>query len=137
MTDAETLIRAYYAAFNAGDREAFLGLLTDDVVHDISQGGRETGREAFARFMAHMDRCYREQISDIVVMVDPSGTRAAAEFTVNGSYIATDPGVPAGTAPANGQRYSLPAGAFFTIRDGLVARIANHYNLADWVRQVR
>ena len=137
MTDAETLIRAYYAAFNAGDRTAFLGLLAEDVVHDISQGGRETGHEAFARFMAHMDRCYREQISDIVVMVDPSGTRAAAEFTVDGSYIATDPGVPAGTAPAHGQRYSLPAGAFFAIRGGLVARIANHYNLADWVRQVR
>ena len=44
MTDAETTIRAYYAAFNAGDTEAFLDLLTEDVIHDISQGGREAGR---------------------------------------------------------------------------------------------
>ena len=136
MTDAERLVRAYYDAFNAGDRAAFLALLTDDVIHDISQGGRETGRDAFARFMAHMDRCYRERISDVVVMVDSTGTRAAAEFIVHGSYIATDPGVPPQTPPAAGQTYSLPAGAFFTLRGGKVARIANHYNLGDWVRQV-
>ncbi|MCX7380557.1 MAG: nuclear transport factor 2 family protein [Alphaproteobacteria bacterium] len=136
MTDADTLIRAYYAAFNAGDTEAFLALLTDDVIHDISQGGREVGKSAFRRFMAHMDRCYRETITDITVMANPDGSRAAAEFLVHGTYIATDPGVPTGTAPANGQTYRLPAGAFFTLREGRVARISNHYNLGDWIRQV-
>jgi steroid delta-isomerase-like uncharacterized protein len=136
MTDAERLIRAYYAAFNAGDMPGFLALLTEDVSHDVSQGGREVGRDAFGRFMAHMNRCYRERIEDVAVMVDATGTRAAAEFTVHGTYIATDPGVPAGTAPARGQGYRLPAGAFFELRDGRVARISNHYNLGDWVRQV-
>lgn len=136
MTEAEQLVRAYYAAFNAGDVEAFLALLTDDVAHDISQGGREVGTEAFRAFLTHMNACYRERIADLVVMTEPSGTRAAAEFTVHGEYIATDPGVPAGTPPAGGQRYELPAGAFFTLRDGRIARISNHYNLGDWVRQV-
>lgn len=136
MTDAEHLIRAYYAAFNAGDMPAFLALLTEDVAHDISQGGRETGREKFGQFMNHMNRCYRESITDLAVMVDSTGTRAAAEFTVHGTYIETDPGVPAGTAPARGQTYSLPAGAFFDLREGRVARISNHYSLGDWVRQV-
>jgi len=136
MTDAERLVRAYYDAFNRGDRAAFLGLLADDVAHDINQGGREIGRDAFARFMDHMDRCYREEIIDLVVMADATGGHAAAMFTVRGSYLATDPGVPVGTPPASGQTYSLPAGAFFALRDGRVARIANHYNLGDWVRQV-
>lgn len=136
MTDAERLVRAYYDAFNRGDRAAFLGLLADDVAHDINQGGREIGRDAFARFMDHMDRCYREEIIDLVVMADATGGHAAATFTVRGSYLATDPGVPVGTPLASGQTYSLPAGAFFTLRDGRVARIANHYNLGDWVRQV-
>jgi hypothetical protein len=27
-------------------------------------------------------------------------------------------------------------GAFFEIRDGRVARISNHYNFKDWLRQV-
>lgn len=103
MTDAEGLVRAYYDAFNRGDRDGFLALLTEDVEHGISQGGSEAGREAFGRFMAHMDRCYRERITDLVVMVDATGTRAAAEFVVHGTYIATDPGVPKGTPAASGQ----------------------------------
>jgi steroid delta-isomerase-like uncharacterized protein len=140
MTDAaqraEQTIRAYYDAFNAGDEARFLSLLTDDVEHAISQGGTEIGKDAFARFLAHMNRCYRERIADLVVLTEPSGQRAAAEFTVHGTYLQTDPGVPEGTPPARGQTYVLPAGAFFTLRDGKVARIANHYNLGDWVRQV-
>ena len=129
---ATDLLRRYYAAFNAGDREAFLGLLTDDVAHAINQGGTEVGREAFRAFMERMDRCYRERIEDLVILVDESGTRAAAEFTVHGTYLESDEGLP----PARGQTYVLPAGAFFTLRDGRVARVSMSYNLADWIRQV-
>ena len=39
------LIEQYYAAFNRGDMEQFISLLTDDVIHDINQGQRETGRD--------------------------------------------------------------------------------------------
>lgn len=133
---AEDLVRAYYAAFNAHDRVSMLALLTEDVVHEPSQGGRRIGRDAFAEFMAHMDTCYREHLDDIVVFTEPTGQSAAAEFTVHGTYIVTDPGVPDGTAPAQGQAYVLPAGAFFTLRGELIARISNHYNLGDWVAQV-
>jgi steroid delta-isomerase-like uncharacterized protein len=133
---AEQTVRAYYAAFNAGDMERFLALLTEDVIHDISQGGRETGVAAFRRFMAHMNRCYRERIDDLMVLTEPSGTRAAAEFVVHGTYVHTDPHAPKGTPPARGQTYVLAAGAFFSVHDGRVARISNHYNLHDWVRQV-
>jgi steroid delta-isomerase-like uncharacterized protein len=136
MTDAERLVRAYYDAFNAGDWDTMVALLDSAVAHDISQGGRESGRDAFRRFLAHMDRRYRERIADLVVFTEPSGTRAAAEFTVYGSYIATDPGVPPGTPEAAGQTYRLPAGAFFDLRDGRIARVSNHYNLTDWIRQV-
>lgn len=136
MPDAERLVRAYYDAFNRHDAQGFLALLSDDVEHGVSQGGVERGRESFARFVAHMDRCYLERIEDLVVLTEPSGSRAAAEFVVHGRYIATDPGVPAGTAPARNQGYVLPAGAFFTLSGGKVARITNHYSLADWVRQV-
>ena len=102
------------------------------MAHDINQGGRQNGRAAFRAFMAHMDECYSERLEDIVVMTEPDGRRAAAEFTVHGTYKATDSGLP----PATGQRYVLPAGAFFEIRAGLIARVTNTYNLADWLRQV-
>jgi steroid delta-isomerase-like uncharacterized protein len=132
LDTATDLVRAYLDAFNRGDRPAMLALLADDVAHDVNQGGREVGRAAFAGFMARMDHCYRERLADIVVMADATGTRAAAEFTVHGEYLATDEGLP----EARGQRYVLPAGAFYAIRDGRIARVTMHYNLPDWIAQV-
>ncbi len=129
---SHALIQNYYAAFNAGDMDAFLNLLTDDVVHDINQGQRETGKAAFRAFMERMNRNYREQLVDMVIMTSDDGTRAAAEFVVLGEYLVTDEGLPV----ARGQQYRLPAGAFFDIRDGRVARITNYYNLEDWIAQV-
>ncbi|MEQ8232830.1 MAG: ketosteroid isomerase-related protein [Gammaproteobacteria bacterium] len=126
------LIERYYAAFNAADMDTFLGLLAEDVRHDINQGESERGKAAFGAFMQHMNRCYREHLEDIVVMANEDGTRAAAEFVVNGEYLATDEGLP----EARGQRYRLPAGAFFEVRDGRVARVTNYYNLPNWVEQV-
>ena len=96
---SEALIHSYYDAFNRGEREAMLSLLTDDVAHDINQGGREVGRDAFRSFLAHMDRCYREQLTDIVVMTSADGAHAAAEFVVHGTYLATDAGLPPARGP--------------------------------------
>jgi steroid delta-isomerase-like uncharacterized protein len=130
--DTQKLIQDYYAAFNAGDMDTFLNLLTDDVVHDINQGQRETGKGAFRAFMDRMNRNYKEQLVDMVIMSSSDGKRAAAEFVVLGEYLVTDEGLP----EAKGQKYRLPAGAFFDIRDGKVARITNYYNLEDWIAQV-
>ena len=58
--------------------------------------------------------------------------RAAAEFVVHGKYLATDEGLP----EANGQTYLLPAGAYFDLAEGKIARVSVYYNLADWTRQV-
>jgi steroid delta-isomerase-like uncharacterized protein len=129
---AKILIESYYAAFNAGQPQAMLDLLGRDVVHDINQGKREIGKDAFAAFLDHMNISYRERLTDIVVMPAADGTRAAAEFIVHGAYLRTDPGLP----EAHGQNYVLPAGAFFEIQDGLITRVTNYYNLEDWLKQV-
>jgi steroid delta-isomerase-like uncharacterized protein len=126
------LIEKYYAAFNKADMDIFLSLLTDDVIHDINQGKREIGKDSFKQFMSCMNYNYKEQLVDMVVMATPDGTRAAAEFVVLGKYLQSDEGLPA----AKGQEYRLPAGAFFEVRDGKVARITNYYNLQDWIAQV-
>jgi len=126
------LVRAYYDAFNRRDWAGMLERLTDDVAHDLNQGARESGREAFAAFLRRMDASYREQLREVVVMASTDGTRAAAEYVVHGEYHHTDEGLP----PANGQRYVLPGGAFFDIRDGRIARVSNYYNLQDWIAQV-
>jgi steroid delta-isomerase-like uncharacterized protein len=140
MTDAESavrvetakLIRAYYEAFNRGDSEGMISLLTDDVIHDVNQGERRIGKDKFRAFNARMDHHYKERLEDIVVMVSKDGMRAAAEFNVNGIYKNTDEGLP----PAKGQTYLLPAGTFFAIRGGKIARVTTYYNLTDWIAQV-
>lgn len=130
MTDTE-LVTHYYDLFNRGDWDAMCALLSDDVAHDLNQGERQTGRDVFRAFLDRMNRSYKEQLRDITVLGNGRG-RVGAEYVVEGQYLATDEGLP----PATGQRYTLPGGAFFEIRDGKIARVTNYYNLADWLRQV-
>jgi steroid delta-isomerase-like uncharacterized protein len=140
MSDAESqarsetaaLIRRYYAAFNSGDSAAMLACLTDDVIHDVNQGERRQGLDKFKAFNARMDHHYQEKLENIVVLVSKDGQRAAAEFNVHGVYKTTDSGLP----EAAGQKYVLPAGTFFAIRDGKIARVTTYYNLTDWIAQV-
>lgn len=127
-----SLIEQYYAAFNARDWDAFFALVHDDVLHDLNQGSREVGLDTFKAFMDRMNRSYSEQLHDIHVMYSADGSRAAAEYVVDGTYLADDEGLP----PATGQTYSLPGGAFFEIENGKIRRITNYYNLQDWIRQV-
>jgi steroid delta-isomerase-like uncharacterized protein len=126
------LLSSYYASFNAGDTDAMLALMAEDVVHDINQGGSETGVEAFREFFVRMNRCYRETVSDLQVFANENGTRAAAELIVHGTYLATDDGLP----EACGQTYDLLAGAFFTIENQRIKRVTMYYNLQDWLEQV-
>lgn len=130
--ETQALIATYYAAFNRGDADGMLALLTDDVVHEPSQGPPRAGKARFAEFLAHMNRCYRETVIDPVILASADGMRAAAEFRLDGRYLETDGGLPA----ARGQAYHLRVGAFFEIAGGRIARVSNHYNLGDWIAQV-
>ncbi|WP_421839351.1 ketosteroid isomerase-related protein [Novosphingobium sp.] len=134
MSRADTiaLLTRYYAAFNAGDWQGMLDCLSETVAHDVNQGERVTGKDKFAAFLGHMERCYKEELRDIVLMATDDGSRAAAEFVVHGAYLATDEGLP----EANGQTYVLPAGAFIAVDEGKITRLTMYYNLADWTAQV-
>ena len=130
--EALALLTRYYAAFNASDWQTMLDCLSDEVAHDINQGETQHGKPAFAAFLAHMERCYKERLDAMVLMASEDGTRGAAEFVVHGSYLATDEGLP----EAAGQTYQLPAGAFFAFSTGQIDRVTVYYNLADWCTQV-
>ncbi|GAA0299327.1 ketosteroid isomerase-related protein [Rhodovulum strictum] len=129
----QDVIERYFAAFNAGDTQGMLAELAEDIEHHVNEGVIRRGKPAFAEFCAHMSRCYRERLTDMVIFETRDGTRAAAEYVVNGTYLETDAGLP----EARGQTYVLPAGSFFTLKDGKIARVTTYYNLADWLRQVK
>lgn len=107
-------------------------LLSDDVVHEINEGGEEVGIDVFRAFLERMDRSYEENVEDLVVFSHDNPNRAAAEFFIRGKYIATDAGLP----EATGQTYHLRVGAFFEITNGKISRITNYYNLNAWLRMV-
>ncbi|MVM39920.1 isopropylmalate/homocitrate/citramalate synthase [Spirosoma sp. HMF3257] len=127
MTSFDT-ISHYYDAFNRKDWEAMLSLLHPNVRHDSNQGATRIGKEIFSQFLQHMDDCYDETLTDIVVMTEPTGTRVACEFVVSGVYKKTDGDLPAAT----GQTYVLPAGSFLEVADGLITRVTTYYNLPLW-----
>lgn len=133
MNATEGLIKSYYAAFNAKKFNDMLALLTDDIIHDTNQGDRSVGKEVFTSFLADMDKYYDEFLDNMVIMTNADGTRASAEFICNGTYKVTCEGLP----PARGQKYKLPVGCFFEVKEGKIARITNYYNLPDWVNQVK
>jgi len=132
MTTTTELVSRYYAAFNAKDWTGMAGCVSEDINHFVNEGDKRGGRKAFAEFIAHMDDCYDETLTDIVVMPSADGSRAAAEFIVNGVYKKTDAGLP----EAHGQTYRLPAGAFLDVKDGAITRVTTYYNLKEWIRQV-
>ncbi len=131
-TRVNATIRAYVDAFNAGDIQGMLDCLSPDVAHHVNEGDIRHGKPAFADFCAHMAQCYSETLTEMVIFDAQEGTRAAAEYTVNGTYKQTDAGLP----EARGQTYRLPAGSFFDLRDGKITRVTTRYNLSDWIRQV-
>jgi steroid delta-isomerase-like uncharacterized protein len=134
MSRAETptLIRRNYDAFNADDVGRMLDCLSDDIEHRVNEGAHRIDRDRFADFCAHMSESYRERLTDVVVFANDDGSRAAAEFTVHGTYLKTDPGLPV----ARGQQHVLPAGGFIDVHDRQIARMKTYRNLRDWIAQV-
>ncbi|GGA70150.1 hypothetical protein GCM10011385_24960 [Nitratireductor aestuarii] len=133
MNDVKSLIERYFAALNAGDKEAVLALLDDDVVLDTRAGIRHVGKDQFRSTLSQMNVNFRESYRDVVIMVEPNGIRGAAECTLSGTYEQTKEGLP----EANGQSYSVPGGMFFEVEDGLITRVTAYHNPMLWDAALR
>jgi len=125
-------IQTYFNAFNAGDVDGMLNCLDDAVAHHVNEGQVRIGKDAFRSFCQQMNECYREDLTDMVIFLNSDGSRAAAEYVVNGTYLKTDTGLP----EARGQNYQLLAGSFFSLSNDKITRVVTYYNLADWTAQV-
>lgn len=124
--NTEAVIGKYYEAFNQKNWHGMLSLLSEDVLHDINQGGTEKGKDVFQKFLGVMDEHYDEKVTDLVVFTKDG--RGSAEFYIEGYYKKTQAGLP----PAKNQFYKLRVGAFFDVKNGLITRITNYYNLPLW-----
>ncbi|MBK8554308.1 MAG: nuclear transport factor 2 family protein [Lewinellaceae bacterium] len=131
MTALE-IVQHYYHQFNQKNWQGMLDCLSEDVRHDSNQGESHFGLEYFHSFVAHMEKCYDEELKDLVLFEGSEPGRVAVEFVVHGMYKSTDGDLPA----AHGQRYVLPAGAFLAVEHGKITRVTTYYNLPEWIRQV-
>lgn len=129
MAETESLIERYLVAFNDRDHEAMLSCVGSDVVHDTRDGTREIGRDELRWRLSVDMRHFDESISDIAIMTGENGRRAAAEFTVRGTYVETAKGLP----EADGQRYSVSAGMFFEVDGGKITRMTLYLERAPWL----
>lgn len=127
------IVKNYFKAFNEGRTKDMLALLHPEIEHDINQGKKEVGLEAFVKFMAHMDNCYKEELKNLTYFVSENPNRVAAEFDVHGTYLKTDGSLPV----ARGQKYVVPAGSFLEIQDGKIKRVTTYYNLPQWIEMVK
>lgn len=126
------IVQTYYLHFNNKNWQGMLDLLHPEIKHEANQGDTRVGKELFTEFLAHMERCYDEHLTNMVFFAEPKNERVAVEFVVNGNYISTDSDLP----EAKGQKYVLPAGAFLEVKDGKIARVTTYYNLPLWMEMV-
>ena len=132
QTSIVKTVQAFFDAINASEFDALLDLLHEDVVHDINEADRQIGKPSFRVHMVQTKGAFDETLSDIAIMPAQDSTRAAAEYTRRGTYLKTTNGLPS----ASGQAFSLQAGTFFEIEDGLITRVTNYFNKAEFVRQL-
>lgn len=133
MTESSKIIHKYFEAFNRGSWADMQELLHPNVVHELNQGAKQKGKEAFAKFQTHMAECYKETLRDILIFTTTVPNRVAAEFIVEGQYLKTDGNLPV----ARNQKYTISAGSFFEIEDKLIRRITTYYNLKEWIDAVK
>ncbi len=129
---AKSLIQQYYDSFNQQDMSTFLGLLDNQIIHEVNQGEKQIGLQPFTRFMDEMNEFYQETVKDLIIMANEEGTRASAEFIIEGVYKKTQATLPV----AHNQRYALRCGAFFEIKNNKITRVTNYYNLQEWLKQI-
>lgn len=132
MTALE-IVKQYYDAFNRQDWEGMLTMVHPEVRHEPNQGEEpRIGIEKFTQFLRQMDVAYEERLTDMVFLSEPTDSRVAVEFVVNGVYKKAEEGLP----PARGQKYVLPAAAFLEVKEGKIARVTTYYNLTLWIKLV-
>ncbi|MFZ4714445.1 MAG: nuclear transport factor 2 family protein [Bacteriovoracaceae bacterium] len=126
---SKALIHKYYESFNQKNWDQFLGMLDQNVVHEINHGDKEIGINKFKKFLDRMNNCYEEKISDITIYSCDRSNLYATQYTVTGTYLKTDEGLP----PAKGQTYELKGAAFFEVEENKITLVTNYYNLKEWL----
>ena len=129
---AETAVRAYISALNAGDADRIAACVTEDFVneHASSSGrtviGRQAYRERLAKFLGEF-RDLHYAIEDIIV----DGDCVAVPYVVSANWVAD------GMDVATGRHFSLRGMFRFSVAGDLIAHRVDYWDATDFQRQVQ
>ncbi|MBS0288168.1 MAG: nuclear transport factor 2 family protein [Proteobacteria bacterium] len=129
---SQKLIEEFYKHFNAKDLDKMYAMLSDNVQHEMNDGGMQKGKAAFVKMIQDSTKNYQENVDNVIYMVSDDGKHVATKFTFKGKYISTDES----NIPAKGQSYQANAINYFDIENGKIVTAMCWYNHQDWIKQV-
>ena len=125
------VLEAFLQAWNRHDLAAMDTLLASNAVHeDMALEFRGTGaneEKAFMRQTYGTIPDFDWRLTDVLV----DGPRAAAEWTLAGTYTGDTP-----SGPVKGKRFSIRGASMVTTEGGKIKRFTDYYTLVDFYRQV-
>ena len=125
------LVRDSFEAFNAGDTEKLLAVISPDLVMHLAEypqpiRGRDTWRQGFELMKAAFPDL-EATIEDVVA----SGDKVAIRLTLRGTHTAEFQGI-----PATGKAVQYVSHEFYRVADGLVVEEWICSDMASLFRQL-
>ncbi len=112
MSAPEDVIRRYVDATSAADGDTAAGLMTDDAVIELPDGGVLRGKEGARQFAAkHTEIDGRKQAVTLTSLEPRTRNRFVATLLMTSREVATDEVL-----------YSMDVGSVIEVRDGLITR---------------
>jgi len=130
-----TVVNGIIEAFNAGDLEGLLTLVTPNVIYEETGTGRRVqGVEDYRELL----RGWRQSFSDVngkVTSSLESGNRVAIEVTWTGTHDGPLP-LPTGEVPPTGKSIEIQASIWCTLDGQKVAEIHNYVDVLTMLQQI-
>ena len=114
------VVHRYFELMNADRWDVFGEVWAEDAEHWAVGGGSRTGRDEIVAFYARLFRAWKVH-DDRPTRFIPSGDTVAIEVTFSGTM-------------HDGRSLEFPAIDVIDVRDGLIARLTNWYDIS-WVRR--
>ncbi|WP_315918149.1 ester cyclase [Mesorhizobium sp. SP-1A] len=131
---AQSVVKAYLAAWNAHDSAKAAGYFADDVTYyDASVGTPVTGKDAaktgvIDNFLNAVPDAVWKMRGDPVVQ----GDRVSFEWVFSG----TNTGAWADGTKATGKKFSFNGASMFSVKDGKIATQSDYYDALGFYKQL-
>src|SRR5687768_13165604 len=99
------VVKKYYEAYNKGDVDAQVAIMTDKFRHEPNQGEISVGKEKYASYAKDLKQYVNEKCLNVEYFASAKNpSHVIAEYVVEGKYVKSMEGYP----KAANQKYKLP-----------------------------